>query len=111
MGEKVIVGDVIHIEINSGVVKRLGRSDTFAKEFDLESEIYVPIPKGNVFKKKEIIQDLSLHDLDIANSKPHGDKNPLSLINSFVKFKKTEITEKLRNEINKVVNKYLNEGI
>lgn len=34
--EKVEVGDVIYIEANSGAVKRQGRSDTYATEFDLE---------------------------------------------------------------------------
>ena len=34
--EKVEVGDVIYIEAYSGAVKRQGRSDTFATEFDLE---------------------------------------------------------------------------
>lgn len=34
--EKVDVGDVIYIEANSGAVKRQGRSDTYATEFDLE---------------------------------------------------------------------------
>lgn len=34
--EKVEPGDVIYIEANSGAVKRQGRSDTFATEFDLE---------------------------------------------------------------------------
>lgn len=34
--EKVEVGDIIYIEANSGAVKRQGRSDTFATEFDLE---------------------------------------------------------------------------
>ena len=36
--ERVEVGDVIYIEANSGAVKRLGRSDAFATEFDLEAE-------------------------------------------------------------------------
>ena len=44
--ERVEVGDVIYIEANSGAVKRLGRSDAFATEFDLEAEEYVPLPKG-----------------------------------------------------------------
>lgn len=39
--EKVEVGDVIYIEANSGAVKRQGRSDTFATEFDLE--VYLSI--------------------------------------------------------------------
>ena len=50
--------------------QRQGRSDTFATEYDLEAEEYVPLPKGDVHKKKEIIQDVTLHDLDIANARP-----------------------------------------
>ena len=68
--EKVSVGDVIYIEANTGAVKRVGRSDAYATEFDLEAEEYVPIPKGDVHKKKEIVQDVTLHDLDVANSRP-----------------------------------------
>ena len=50
--------------------QRQGRSDTFATEFDLEAEEYVPLPKGDVHKKKEIVQDVTLHDLDVANARP-----------------------------------------
>ena len=52
--ETVSVGDVIYIEANSGAVKRMGRSDAFATEFDLEAEEYVPLPKGDVHKRKEL---------------------------------------------------------
>lgn len=38
--EKVEVGDVIYIEANSGAVKRQGRSDTYATEFDLEVRLH-----------------------------------------------------------------------
>lgn len=62
--ERVAVGDVIYIEANSGAVKRLGRSDAYATEFDLEAEEYVPLPKGDVHKRREIAQDVTLHDLD-----------------------------------------------
>ena len=68
--EKVVVGDVIYIEANSGAVKRVGRSDEFATDFDLEAENYVPLPKGDVHKKKEVVQDVTLHDLDVANARP-----------------------------------------
>lgn len=68
--ERVAVGDVIYIEANTGAVKRVGRSDAYATEFDLEAEEYVPIPKGEVHKKKEIVQDVTLHDLDVANARP-----------------------------------------
>merc|ERR1712087_1068482 len=109
--EKVTVGDVIYIEANSGAVKRVGRSDAYAAEFDLEAEQYVPVPKGDVHKKKEVVQDVTLHDLDTANAKPQGGQDIVSLMGQFMKQKKTEITDKLRKEINKVVNRYIDQGI
>ncbi|XP_052329519.1 ruvB-like 1 isoform X1 [Oncorhynchus keta] len=109
--ERVEAGDVIYIEANSGAVKRQGRCDTFATEFDLEAEEYVPLPKGDVHKKKEIIQDVTLHDLDIANARPQGGQDILSMMGQLMKPKKTEITDKLRAEINKVVNRYIDQGV
>merc|ERR1712159_12010 len=109
--EKVTVGDVIYIEANSGAVKRVGRSDSYATEFDLEAEEYVPLPKGDVHKKKELVQDVTLHDLDIANAKPQGGQDIVSVMNNMLKPRKTEITEKLRLEINKVVNRYIDQGV
>ncbi|KAJ6906680.1 ruvB-like protein 1 [Populus alba x Populus x berolinensis] len=108
--EKVAVGDVIYVEANSGAVKRVGRSDAFATEFDLEAEEYVPLPKGEVSKKKEIVQDVTLHDLDAANARPQGGQDILSLMGQMMKPKKTEITDKLRQEINKVVNGFVDKG-
>ena len=109
--EKVNVGDVIYIESNSGAVKRVGRSDVYASEYDLEADEYVPLPKGDVHKKKEIVQDVTLHDLDVANARPQGGQDILSMVGQLAKPKKTEITEKLRTEINRVVNRYLDQGV
>ena len=109
--EKVTVGDIIYIEASSGSVKRVGRSDVFACDYDLETDEFVPLPKGDVHKKKEIIQDITLHDLDAANAKPQHGSDAMSLVNTLLKQKKTEITEKLRLEINKVVNKYIDQGV
>ena len=50
--EKVKINDVIYIETSTGAVKRVGRCDAYATEFDLEAEEYVPIPKGEPHKKK-----------------------------------------------------------
>lgn len=97
--EKVETGDVIYIEANSGAVKRQGRSDNFATEFDLEAEEYVPLPKGDVHKKKEVIQDVTLHDLDVANAKPQGGQDIMSMMGQLMKPKKTEITGKIRHYI------------
>jgi len=109
--EKVSIGDVIYIEANSGSCKRVGRCDNYATEFDLEAEQYVPMPKGDVHKKKEIVQDVTLHDLDTANAKPQGGGDIFSVMGSIMKPKKTEITDKLRNEVNKVVTKYIDQGV
>lgn len=108
--EKIQVGDVIYVEANNGAVKRVGRSDTFATEYDLEADEFVPVPKGDVHKKKDIVQDVTLYDLDMANAKPQGGSEGMGLLSNLLKPKKTEITEKLRNEINKVVNRYIDQG-
>lgn len=108
--ERVRVGDVVYIEANTGAVKRVGRSDAFSTEFDLEAEEYVPVPKGEVHKKKDIVQDVTLHDLDVANARPTGGQDVVSLVGELVRARKTEITEKLRSEVNKVVAKYIDQG-
>lgn len=109
--EKVEVGDVIYIEANSGAIMRQGRCDAYAAEYDLEAEEYVPLPKGDVRKSRKVVQDITLHDLDSANSKTQGGKDILSLVGQLLKPRKTEITDKLRGEINRLVDKYIDEGI
>jgi RuvB-like protein 1 len=47
--------------------QRVGRSDAYASGYDLESETYMPLPKGDVDNKKEMIQDITMGDLDSAN--------------------------------------------
>ena len=88
----------------------------------MQAEEYVPLPKGDVHKKKEIVQvgaycgtlleascnarlrtqDVTLHDLDAANARPQGGQDLMSVVGQMIKSKKTEITDKLRQEINKV---------
>lgn len=109
--ERVAIGDVMYIEANTGAVKRVGRLDAYATEFDLEAEEYVPLPKGEVHKKKEIVQDVTLHDLDVANARPQGGQDVLLMMGQLLKPKKTEITDKLRGEVNKVVAKYIAQGV
>jgi RuvB-like protein 1 (pontin 52) len=68
-------------------------------------------PIGDVHKKKEIVQDVTLNDLDAANARPQGGSDIFSVMGSIMKPKKTEITDKLRNEVNKVVTKYIDQGV
>jgi len=109
--EKVVVGDVIYIEHQSGAVKRVGRSDAYASAYDIEAETYVPLPKGDVHKRKQIVQDITLADLDSANARPQGGQDIMSVMGSLVKSSRTEVTEKLRREVNKVVQGYVEQGV
>ncbi|KAI0666086.1 TIP49 C-terminus-domain-containing protein [Trametes maxima] len=126
--ERIQVGDVIYVEANTGAVKvctqgcfpnnaltrrtqRVGRSDAYASSYDLESETYVPLPKGDVHKRKELVQDVTLGDLDAANARPQGGQDIMSVMGSLVKSGRTEITEKLRREVNRVVKGYVDQGV
>ena len=62
-------------------------------------------------KRKEVVQNVTLHDLDSANAAPKGGQDIMSVMGQIMKTKKTEITEKLRQEINKVVNRYIDQGV
>jgi len=89
----------------------VGRSDAYASSYDLESETYVPLPKGDVHKRKELVQDVTLGDLDAANARPQGGQDIMSVMGSLVKSGRTEVTEKLRREVNKVVQSYMDQGV
>lgn len=107
--QQIAVGDVVYIEADNGVIKKIGRSDTYASEFDIESDKYVPVPKGEVFTKKEVLQETTLHEIDMANAKPRG-SDTAAVINQLARPAKLELTEKLRAEVNRKVSSYLSTG-
>ena len=47
------------------------------------------------------VQDVTLHDLDAANAKPAGGQDIMAVMGQMMKPKKTEISDILRQEINK----------
>ena len=89
----------------------MGRSDAYAASYDLESETYVPLPKGDVHKRKELVQDVTLGDLDAANARPQGGQDIMSVMGSLVSTGRTEVTDKLRREVNKIVKGYVDQGV
>ncbi|KAF9558193.1 RuvB-like helicase 1 [Agrocybe pediades] len=109
--EKITVGDVVYIEHQTGAVKRVGRSDAYASSYDLEAETYVPLPKGDVHKRKELVQDVTLGDIDAANARPQGGQDIMSVMGTLVKSGRTEVTDKLRTEVNKIVKGYVDQGV
>lgn len=62
-------------------------------------------------KRKELVQDVTLGDLDAANARPQGGQDIMSVMGSLVKSGRTEVTEKLRREVNKVVKGYVDQGV
>lgn len=47
----------------------------------------------------------------MANARPQGGQDFYSVMNQIMKNKKTEVTHKLRQEVNKIVNRYIDQGI
>lgn len=101
--QNVKVGDVVHIDSSSGIFKRMGRGESYLNDYDLEADKYVPLPKGDIYRKKEVVFNTTLHDLDVSSVNPTG-QDVLSLVHQVVKNKKSEITEKLRQDIDGYVN-------
>jgi DNA helicase TIP49 (TBP-interacting protein) len=74
----------------------------------VDADVFVPMPKGEVQKVRDVVQYCSLHDFDAANANPrkynfelnitsliHLDptqSDALAFFNQLVKNKKTEIT-------------------
>lgn len=54
---------------------------------------------------------MTLGDLDAANARPQGGQDIMSIMGSLVKTGRTEVTEKLRKEVNKVVKGYVDQGV
>lgn len=106
--ERISVGDVVYIECNSGIVKRLGRSESFLQDCDIESERYIPLPKGEAFRAREIVQEMSLHDLDVANTKPSGGEEGLVLNTELREVK--EVCGELQDEVDRIVKRYVEGG-
>ncbi|KAL0246009.1 hypothetical protein GEMRC1_007225 [Eukaryota sp. GEM-RC1] len=72
--EKISVGDVIAIDKASGKVTRLGKSFSHTAGFDSVSPNtrFVHTPSGELAKKKEAIHTVSLHEIDVINSRQQG---------------------------------------
>ena len=99
---KISVGDIIQIESRSGEVKRLGRSDKYVLDHDLENDKFEPVPSGNVHQNKEVTSHATLYDLDLANVQ--------STYKNDMMTHKVEMSDKLRKAVNEMVNKYVSNG-
>ncbi len=72
--EKVGAGDVISIDKATGRVSKLGRSFARSRDYDAQaaSTRFVQCPEGELQKRKEVVHVVSLHDIDVINSRSQG---------------------------------------
>jgi RuvB-like protein 2 len=103
--EKVLAGDIVTIDKASGRVTRLGTSFGRTAEFDAlgPQTRFVQCPEGEVQKKKEVVHTLNLHEIDVVNSRSQGF---LALFSG----ETGEIKEEIREQINKKVAEWREEG-
>mmetsp|Transcript_12409 Transcript_12409/g.18289 ORF Transcript_12409/g.18289 Transcript_12409/m.18289 type:complete len:320 (-) Transcript_12409:129-1088(-) len=72
--EKVSAGDVITIDKASGKITKLGRSFTRSRDYDAmgPQTRFVQCPEGELQKRKEVVHVVSLHEVDVINSRQQG---------------------------------------
>lgn len=72
--DKIQTGDVITIDKISGKVTKLGRCFGRIREYDASGPQmrFVQCPEGELQKRKEVVHTVTLHEIDVINSRTHG---------------------------------------
>lgn len=105
MKEKIQAGDIITIDKASGKVSKLGRSFTRSRDYDATGAQtrFVQCPEGELQKRKEVVHTVTLHEIDVINSRTHGF---LALFSGDT----GEIKQEVRDQINSKVMEWREEG-
>lgn len=103
--EKVQAGDVITIDKATGKISKLGRSFTRARDYDAmgPQTKFVQCPEGELQKRKEVVHTVTLHEIDVINSRQQGF---LALFSGDT----GEIKSEVREQINTKVAEWREEG-
>lgn len=103
--EKIGAGDVIIIDKATGKITKLGRSFTRARDYDAmgPQTKFVQCPSGELQKRKEVVHTVSLHEIDVINSRTQGF---LALFSGDT----GEIKPEVRQQINEKVSEWKEEG-
>ncbi|KAG5437626.1 hypothetical protein PCANB_000663 [Pneumocystis canis] len=103
--EKVIAGDVILIDKASGKISKLGCSFSRARDYDAigSDTKFVQCPEGELQKRREVVHMVSLHEIDVINSRSQGF---LALFSGDT----GEIPSEVRDQINTKVSEWREEG-
>jgi RuvB-like protein 2 len=103
--EKVMAGDVISIDKASGKITKIGRSYTRSRDYDAmgADTKFVQCPDGELQQRREVVHTVSLHEIDVINSRTQGF---LSLFSGDT----GEIRSEIRDQINTKVAEWKEEG-
>src|SRR5271155_5041934 len=103
--EKVLAGDIISIDKSSGKISKLGRSFSRARDYDAMSADtkFLQCPEGELQKRREVVHTVSLHEIDVINSRTQGF---LALFSGDT----GEIRSEVRDQINTKVGEWKEEG-
>jgi RuvB-like protein 2 len=103
--EKVIAGDIISLDKSTGKVTKLGRSYSRARDYDAmgPDTKFLQCPEGELQKRKEVVHTVSLHEIDVINSRTQGF---LALFSGDT----GEIRSEIRDQINTKVGEWREEG-
>eukprot|EP01054_Gregarina_sp_Poly1_P011374 Gregarina_sp_Poly_1__11373@NODE_962_length_5540_cov_79_200621_g682_i0_p2_GENE_NODE_962_length_5540_cov_79_200621_g682_i0NODE_962_length_5540_cov_79_200621_g682_i0_p2_ORF_typecomplete_len465_score80_09TIP49/PF06068_13/1_7e157TIP49_C/PF17856_1/4_7e16RuvB_N/PF05496_12/1_4e09RuvB_N/PF05496_12/0_65AAA/PF00004_29/9_1e09AAA_22/PF13401_6/9_6e07AAA_5/PF07728_14/0_00075AAA_5/PF07728_14/0_69DNA_pol3_delta2/PF13177_6/1e06Mg_chelatase/PF01078_21/0_0016Mg_chelatase/PF01078_21/0_86AAA_16/PF13191_6/3_1e06AAA_30 len=101
----ITAGDVISIDKSSGKVSKIGRSILRSTEFDAisGSTKFVKCPEGEIQKTREVVHTVTLHEIDVINSRAQGF---LALFAGDT----GEIKSEVRDQIDKKVSDWKDEG-
>lgn len=72
--EKVTSGDVITIDKATGKISKLGRSFARSRDYDAMGATtrFVQCPEGELQRRKEVVHVVTLHEIDVINSRQQG---------------------------------------
>ena len=72
--QKIVAGDIITIDKATGRISKLGRSFTRSRDYDAmgPQTRFVQCPEGELQKRKEVVHTVSLHEIDVINSRQQG---------------------------------------
>ncbi|MEM3832079.1 MAG: RuvB-like helicase [Thermoprotei archaeon] len=107
----VEIGDVIWLDAETGRVTKVGRAkDTsveipIGEDYDVTSTKRVEVPAGPIYKDKEFVYTLTLHDLDEYYAQRGG-----GLISIFFGTVEREISSDVRQKVDEEVKKLIEEG-
>lgn len=72
--ERVMAGDIISIDKSSGKITKLGRSYARSRDYDAmgADTKFLQCPDGELQKRKEVVHTVTLHEIDVINSRTQG---------------------------------------